>query len=107
MLNRPLSRLGTKHTAINWTLLSITIILSLPEIAPVAKNPVHEIPRSICLPSDRAPLARLSFSPQGNAQRSRSDFSVIELEDKLDLRVHPQVAWQFEFGPPTTLSFLF
>lgn len=34
-------------------------------------------------------LASPSFSPQGNTQRSLSDFSVMELQDKLDLVIHP------------------
>lgn len=71
------------------TLLSISTLLLSPEIAPVANSLAHEIWLSICLPTDHPLWPAPELSPQGNAPRSRSDLAVMELQDKLDLMIHP------------------
>lgn len=71
------------------TLLSITSLLLPPKIAPVANSLAHEILAFNLSAIGPPPLASSSLTPQGNALRSWSGFAVMELQDKLDLMIHP------------------
>lgn len=87
------------HSYKNDTLLSIGTISSPPQIASVAKSLTREIRLSICLPLDQPPLTGSCLSPEGNTEMSFGDFSVMGLQDKLHLMIHPVgVVWLFEPG---------